>query len=131
MFSERHRFLPGAHLCSVNMFENSASERVASIRECSKSADLHYGERKQHHRVCSFHLMAQALFLLLSIFPMPLRTVIYQYHSLKCLLWETSTRDHRWEEERHVQYQHKQMDVGMDSLLEGLCPGNRDMRCGL
>lgn len=38
-------------------------------------------------------LMAKALLLLPSIFLVPLRIVIYQYHSLKCLLWETSTRD--------------------------------------
>lgn len=55
VFSEKHRFLPGAHLCSVNIFEKSGLEGVASTRECSKSVDLHYGERKQHHRVCSFH----------------------------------------------------------------------------
>lgn len=72
-----------------------------------------YGERKQLHTVCSFHPSDGTSPVPPPFhFPVPLRAVIYQHHRLECLLWETSTRDPSWEEERHVQYQHKPWAYG-------------------
>lgn len=97
VFSEEHMLL------HVSVFAQPGSGWVASTGECSRSPNLHYWESKEHNRVCSFHPSngTQASFLLFSIFLCLLERLIYQYHTLKRLLWETSVTDHRWEEERH------------------------------
>lgn len=136
VFSEEHMLL------HVSVFAQPGSGWVASTGECSRSPNLHYCESKQHNGVCSFHPSngTQASFLLSSIFLCLFERLIYQYHTLKRLLWETSVTDHRWEEERHIQYKlwglsemhwGKHTALGTEHFLEGHAVQETDMTRGL
>lgn len=138
VFSEEHVLL------HVSVFAQPGSGWVASTGECSESPNLHYCGSKPHNGLWSCHSSngTQAPFLLFSISLCLLERWIYQYHTLKCLLWETSMTGPGREEERHVQYKYKLWGLlemhwgkhpalGMEHFLEGHSVLETDITRGL